>query len=268
MRQAQTVKVRPGGLALVTGASSGIGRELALQFARHGHPLVLVGRTLEPLLALKDELERTSISCTIIQADLTDDQSSIAIMDEISRGNRGIEFLVNNAGFGAYGNFIELDAKMQLEIIAVNVSALTSLTRLLLPGMLKRGYGRILNVASTAAFSPGPRMAVYYATKAYVLSFSHALAEELAGTGITVSALCPGPTNTRFQQRAGMQPSANLLRFNLMSADRVASVGYSGMMDGQRTIIPGMLNKILALGSRLVPRAVSVAVVKFFHRNR
>ncbi|HLN57107.1 MAG TPA: SDR family oxidoreductase, partial [Thermoanaerobaculia bacterium] len=193
------------GNALVTGASSGIGKELARLIAADGYDLVLVARRQERLEELARELSVAhGVSARVIAADLADPDSPKRIVEELEAERIAVDVLVNNAGFGIYGRLWNSDITRQLEIIQVNVVALTDLTGRLLPGMVSRKRGRIVNVASTAAFQPGPYQAVYYATKAYVLSFSEAIAEELKGTGVTVTALCPGPTTTEFQEAAGL----------------------------------------------------------------
>ena len=200
--------------ALVTGASSGIGEELAKLAAADGCNLVLVARRQERLDALARDLSVAhGVSARVITADLANRAAPRRIAEELTKGRLTIDILVNNAGLGIYGPFWERELGKELEVVQVNVVALTELTGLLLPGMISRKRGRILNVASTAAFQPGPWMAVYYATKAYVLSFSEAIAEELKGTGVTVTALCPGPTITEFQGAAGVRHRASSRRF-------------------------------------------------------
>lgn len=183
--------------------------------------------------------------------------------DELERRGIAIETLINNAGFATYGLFAENDPERELTMIRVNVEAVTLLTRRLLPGMLERRRGRILNLASTAAFQPGPLMAVYYATKAYVLSFSEALAEELRGSGVTVTALCPGPTKTGFQERAAMEASKLVQGGNVMDAHAVAAVGYAGLRAGKAVVIPGARNWLMAESVRFTPRGV---VTRLVHR--
>lgn len=247
---------------LITGASSGIGRELAIVCAAHGMHLVLVARSGEKLAALAEELQsRHGVSVTATPSDLAETDSPRRLFDQLSRDGVQIDCLVNNAGFGGFGLFAELETAEQVAMIQLNATALTHLTQLFLPAMLERGRGRILNVASTAAFQPGPLMAVYYATKAYVLSFSEALAEELRGTGVTVTALCPGPTSSGFQKRANMRESG-LMRLGLMGAQRVAEEGYRAMMKGKVVHVPGLQNKLLAQSIRLSPRSVVRRVVK------
>ncbi len=181
--------------------------------------------------------------------------------------SKPIDYLVNNAGFGTHGPFAESDLQSQLAMLQVNVVALTHLTRLVLPGMLARGSGRILNVASTAAFLPGPYMAVYYASKAYVLWFSEALASETAGSGVTVTALCPGPTRTEFQKRAGIG-EAPLFKGNLTSSVEVARIGYDAMMRGRSSVVAGLANKLSAFAIRFMPRSTLAAIAKGRNKNR
>ena len=188
------------GTALITGASSGIGLELAKLFARDGYELVLVARRVERLEELGRELtQRHGVRCHTISVDLAQPDAAAEIVRRLEGAGPAVDVLVNNAGFGVLGPLATTEPETAGRMIRVNIEALTQLTRALLPGMLARRRGRILNVASTAGFAPGPLMAVYYATKAYVISFSEALAEELRGTGVTVTVLCPGPTRTEFQ---------------------------------------------------------------------
>jgi short-subunit dehydrogenase len=254
-------------VALVTGASAGIGRELARILAREGHDLVLVARREPELTALATELkERYAADSRVVTADLSKARAAETLVKELGPTAQ-VDVLVNNAGFGGHGAFWERERDADLRQIAVNVTALTDLTRLLLPGMVERHRGRILNVASTAAFQPGPFMAVYYATKAYVLSFSQALAEELSGTGVTVTTLCPGVTDTEFQQVAGAED----LRLNTgplsMSAASVAEAAYKGMTRGRLLVIPGAHNKLGAQATRLAPRRVILKMVRQLHRT-
>lgn len=253
------------GAALITGASSGIGYELAKRFARDGHDLVLVARSRERLEEISKEL--SGVSVKVIAKDLSHPRAALDIFDELQRESLHIGVLVNCAGFGTFGPFAEADPGDEREMIQVNLIALTELTRLFVAEMIRAGEGRILNVASTAAFQPGPMMAVYYATKAYVLSLSEALAEELRGSGVTVSALCPGPTHTGFGGRAGMQ-HARLFRAGVMDAAPVADAGYRGLLRGERVIVPGLRNKLLALSVRVSPRRLVTAIVRWLHQER
>jgi short-subunit dehydrogenase len=252
-------------IALVTGASGGIGLELARLFARDGHDLVLVARRAEKLAVLARDLEeRYRVQVRPIRRDLARPDAPAALFDECGE----VDFLVNNAGFGYRGRFTDAAPGTLAEMLEVNVTALTQLTRLFLPGMLERNSGRILNVASIAAFQPGPLMAVYYASKAYVLSFSEAVRAELEVTGVTVTTLCPGPTRSDFADRAGFA-RRSLLSRRVMSAADVAEIGYIGMMEGRGVVIPGSLNRIGATGARLVPRSLAASFARRIHeRNR
>src|SRR4051812_42919926 len=252
-------------VALVTGASAGIGRELAKILAREGHDLVLVARREPELTALAAELkEQYAADSRVITADLSKARAAQTLVKELGP-TMTVDVLVNNAGFGGHGAFWERERDADLRQIAVNVTALTDLTRLLLPGMVERHRGRILNVASTAAFQPGPFMAVYYATKAYVLSFSEALSEELSGTGVTVTCLCPGVTKTEFQKVAGVEEVPLTKGPLSMTARSVAEAAYSGLAKGRRLVIPGVHNKVGVQAVRLSPRAVILKVVRRLH---
>ena len=249
--------------ALITGASSGIGEDLARLFAADGHNVVLVARTGERLHAIAGELrDRLHIDASVIVADLSLPDSPQQIAHQLAERGQAIDVLVNNAGFGQFGMFVKADAEELGRLLQVNIGALTLLTRLLLPDMLRRRWGRVLNVASTAAFQPGPLMAAYYASKAYVLSLSEALAEETRGTGVTVTCLCPGPTTTRFQARAGMQKSKLFKMLSTMSSAEVAFAGYRGVMAGRRLVIPGLMNKIGVHANRFAPRLLAPRIVR------
>lgn len=255
--------------ALVTGASSGIGLDLARVLAEDGHGLVLVARGEARLRELAGELaERHGITAHVIVADLARPHAAVSIGDELKRRKIDIDILVNNAGFGLTGRFVETDLQKELDMIQVNVVALTELTKLLLIPMVARKRGRILNVASTAAFQPGPLMAVYYASKAYVLLFSEAIADELRDSGVTVTALCPGPTDTGFADVAQMTESRLFTMMRPMSSKRVALAGYRGMMAGRRIVIPGAKNKMLVQSLRVSPRRMITTVVRKFQEKR
>ena len=254
--------------ALITGATVGIGYELSKLFGKDGYHLVLVARDQGKLQERRHEFESSyGVNVKTIAIDLADPQSVSKIESQLKKDCIHIDVLVNNAGFGAMGKFAELDLQKQLDMIQVNVKALTELTGRFLPAMLTNGNGKIMNVASTAAFQPGPLQAVYYATKAYVLLYSEALANELNGTGITVSVLCPGPTATEFQQRAGFG-NVLLMKGHVMSAEKVAKIGYKHFQREKRVIIPGILNKVLAQGVRFAPRRFTTAVARFLQENR
>jgi hypothetical protein len=253
--------------ALITGASFGIGMELARIFAREGYNLVLVARSADRLRQLAAELEKAHGARTLILAtDLTDPGACAYVLDQTTRADIQVDVLVNNAGFGQYGWFAESDLEECLRQIQLNVTTLTHLTRLYLPAMMERAKtggksGRILNVASTAAFQPGPLMAVYFATKAYVLHFSEALANELDGTGVTVTCLCPGPTATEFHKRANAT-GQRLLKFGAMDARTVAEDGYRALIAGQPVVISGLKNSLTAHMVRLFPRRLVTAIMR------
>jgi hypothetical protein len=257
--------------ALVTGASSGIGYELARLFARDGFSLILVARNRDALDRIAEGLGAAhGVSSRIIAIDLTEPGAAERIYRAMKVESVHVDVLVNNAGYGAYGRFSRIDLSTEINMIQLNVSVLTALTKLFLPQMLGRKYGRILNVASTAAFQPGPLMAVYYASKAYVLSFSEALYEELRGTGVTVTALCPGPTKTNFQERASLAGSRMSAGgpLGMMDAETVARSGYRALMRGRPIAVPGMTNKMLVQMERLTPRWVVRRTVRAMQASR
>src|SRR6266478_6167681 len=263
-----TSTTRP--LAVVTGASSGIGTDLARELARDGYDLVLTARTLAPMQALAAELEAQGASSVILPADLSRPGAAAELANAIEARGLSVDVLVNNAGLGAIGRFDQIDPGRVSEMLQVNVVALTELTRMLLPGMVARWRGRVMLVASTASFQPGPRMAVYFATKAYVLSFGEAIAEELRGTGVTVTTLCPGATDTNFAQISGSNelPFFNSAMRHVMSAAVVARLGYHGLKGGRRVVITGLLNRIVALGGRFAPHPISLKVTKALTSRR
>lgn len=250
-----------GKTALITGASSGIGYELSKIFARENYNLVLVARNLEKLNELSKELKtKNGIAIKNIRADLSLPASALEIYNQVRSESININVLVNNSGFGLYGSFAKTNLATETNMIQVNVTALVQLSKLFLIDMVKRGEGKILNVASTAAFQPGPFMSIYFATKAFVLHFSEAIAAELEGSGVTVSVLCPGPTKTNFSKIAGSD-HARMFKIS-MDAQTVAEVGYKGLMKGKRIIIPGLQNKITAQSSRFGSRYLVTKVAK------
>lgn len=249
---------------LVTGASSGIGRALAREFASHGYDVVLVARREEALQEVSRELKSR---VHLVPMDLARAGAGQALAHELRMRGVQVDVVVNNAGFGLQGEFADLPVDQQLEMIQLNVTTLTELTRLFLPEMLARKQGGVLNVASTAAFQPGPLMAVYYATKAFVLSFTEAVTEEIAGTGVKVSCLCPGPTESEFAQRADMQGTP-LFRGHVMTSEEVARAGYEGWVAGQAVIVPGFSNRRGTWLVRLAPRAIVRKIVKGMNTNR
>jgi hypothetical protein len=259
------MSAEPGSI-LITGASAGIGLELARIAAGKGRNLILVARSKDRLAELARSLAAEHrIEAEVVPLDLALPDAPAILFQEISSRGIDVGVLVNNAGFGSVGLFHEIPLERQLEMLRLNVCALTHLTHLFLPAMVRKGEGRVLNVASTAGLQPGPLMAVYYATKAYVLSFSEALTEELRGTGVTVTALLPGPTRTEFQRRAGMEGSG-LTRLGMADARSVAELGYRAMEAGRAVAIPGLANRLLALTVRLSPRALVRKIVKRLNR--
>jgi len=238
---------------LVTGASSGIGLELAKIFAENNYDIVLVARNFDQLTTVAHELENTyHIKTFIIPKDLSDQNSGQQLYNEVKNLNLQIDVLVNNAGFATHGNFSDTDLDTEVEEINVNVMALTVLTKLYVREMKSRNSGKILNLASIVSFLPGPYMAVYYATKAYVLSLTEALTNELKGTNVTITALCPGVTNTNFFNRANMTQNKVIAR-GAMSPTTVARVGYKALMKGKIYVLPGLQNKLLIFFSRFAP---------------
>jgi len=258
-----------GRTALITGASSGIGYELAKLFARDGYSLVLVARDRQRLIRIADEFNRSfGIDAKIIAKDLSNPTAAEEIIKELQQSSVQIDVLVNNAGYGVYGPFTETDRDDELRMMQVNMVSLTDLTKRLLPYMIQKKAGRIMNVASAGGFVPGPFFAVYYASKAFVLSFSEALAEELRGTGVTVTALCPGATETGFQKRANVEDTILYSPWKMMDAGTVARIGYRGMMKGKPVVITGWLNKLMIFSTRFGPRKYVARLTRFIQENR
>lgn len=247
--------------ALITGASTGIGRELTEVFATNRFNLVLVARNRERLGLVADQLRAVhKIEVKLLPQDLSLPGAAVQIFEGLRE--TPISVLVNNAGFGTYGPFAQSDLEVQTNMMRVNMISLVELTHLFVQPMLARGAGRILNVASTAAFQPGPKVSIYYATKAFVFSFSYALAEELNGSGVTVTVLCPGLTRTEFQKRAHMREGG---LWPMMSARSVAEAGYRGTMKGRRVVIPGVMNRTGAFLARRSPLRLTSAIVRRIH---
>ena len=240
--------------ALVTGASGGIGLEIAKLFAADGHDLVVVARSEDKLRELATELEREGVSATVLPCDLAQPEAATQLFGQLDE--RGIElgYLVNNAGFGSLGNFWELDRARELAMIDLNVRALVELTHLALSGMVARKFGRVLNIGSTAGMQPGPRMATYYASKAFVNHFTEAIAHELRGTGVTATVHCPGPTATGFGEASGNRDT-KLFRSGVATAQNAARDAYRAMHAGKPVRIHGARNAMLALSVKLFPRA-------------
>ncbi|MBL4863311.1 MAG: SDR family oxidoreductase [Rhodobiaceae bacterium] len=249
---------------LVTGASSGIGEELARQAAKDKCDLLLVARNADRLKSVAEMLaSKYKVSVDTLALDVTVADALAELDAVLEAQGRHVAVLINNAGLGDIGPFAEADANRLNDMVDLNVSALTALSRHFLPGMLARDTGGILNVASTASFLPGPNMAVYYATKAYVLSLSDAMAYELKGTGVTVSALCPGPTATGFQAAAHME-GARLLKFSaVMSPGRVARIGWRAFKRGRRVKIAGLINLVQSRLMPFTPRSLKLGLVSF-----
>lgn len=245
--------------ALITGATSGLGYEFVQLLAKEQYNLIVVARNEEKLLSIKSEFPLLNV--TTIPMDLSKPGSVRKLVEEIQEKELQVDVLINNAGFGLLGKFDELNVEKQLEMIQLNISALTELTHAFLPQMKKQKFGQIMNVASTAAFQPGPMMAVYYATKAYVLSFSEALVEELAGTGVTVTTLCPGATKTNFGSVANVEKTKMFSK--AMDATTVAALGYNGMKKGKRVVITGGSNKIGATAAKFLPRSTAAKIAKY-----
>lgn len=258
------------GTVLVTGGSRGIGLELARRFADDGHPLVLAARDEGRLEAARRELEEEGsprVGC--LSVDLSDPAAPGRLHRELEDRSPPVDVVVNNAGFSTHGPFHRSDARAQTEMARVMVTALTELSRRFVAGMVERDRGGILNVASTAAFQPGPKQAVYFASKSYVLSFTQAVAHELAETSLRISVLCPGPTATDFHERAGMDDvrMAGEGAVPRMTAGQVAEAGYRGWREGRRVVIPGALNRVGAVAARLAPASVSMSLVDWLQRE-
>ena len=251
------------GTAVITGASRGIGREFAMILAENGYDLVLTARDRERLASLADELENTfGTRSEVILSDLSEEGAAEAVSGAIFEKGIVADILINNAGFGIYGNFSENDGRELSRMIKCNITSPTLLTRALLPGMLERDRGMILNVASTASFRAGPLTAVYSASKSYLLSFSRALSSELRNTGVTVTALCPGPVDTGFAKSAGMSRSGLAGKRRLPSARKVALFGYEAMIRGKPIAVHGFANKLVVFASRVLPSALLAALSK------
>jgi uncharacterized protein len=249
---------------LITGASGGIGYELAKLFARDHHTLVLVARSADKLKQAAAELRPTGVSVNTMALDLRQPFAPKFLFDQL-RG-MAVDILINNAGFGCYGNFAQMPEEEIVGQINLNITALTELTRLFMPAMIARHSGRIMNVASTAGFQPGPLMAVYYATKAYVISFSEAIANELQQSGVTVTCFCPGATHTGFAKRAGIEKSRLFKQFG-MSAEKVAQEGYRAVMEGRTLAISGVHNWLVAQSTRFAPRKMVTAISRWVAEN-
>ncbi|WP_162051480.1 SDR family NAD(P)-dependent oxidoreductase [Pontibacter pamirensis] len=256
--------------ALITGASAGIGYELAELFAQHGHDLVLVARSEDKLqsMALKFAI-KYKVYTKVIASDLSEHDAPEKVMAQLKQENTTVDVLVNNAGFGYYGAFRGSDLQRELDMMQLNMVSLTHLCKLFLEQLPEGRQGRVMNVSSTAAFPPaGPFMAVYYASKAYVQSFSEALAAELEDSNVTVTALCPGPTETNFKDAANLEGSGIFSKQFVADARSVAKAGYEGMMAGEVVVIPGIHNKLTVFFTRFVPRSILRNIVKKMQEKR
>lgn len=246
---------------LITGASSGIGLELARAFAAHGHPLILTARNSDELLKIAADLKSAyEVPVYTIARDLEEANAADEIAEELESQGIPVHVLVNNAGLGFLGNFWDMPFERDLSMLRVNIGAMVHLTKLFLPQMIARGSGRVLNTASIASFEPGPTLAVYHATKAFVLSLSEALATELEGTGITVTALCPGATDTDFFPKAGMVDTWAFQKGKVMSPREVAELGYKAAIKGERVVVAGVVNKLMVFSRHLMPEAAQAAI--------
>lgn len=255
--------------ALITGASSGFGREFAKIFAKQGYSLVLTARRTNEMLRLKDELELAyGVDVLVITKDLSQKGAAEEIFAETQGRNIHIDVLVNNAGFGTLGNFAPAELKKAQDMISLNVYSLVTLTHLCLQPMLEKGRGKILNVASIAGFAPGPGMAIYYASKAFVLNFSDALSTELKGTGVTVTALCPGPVNTGFADAAGFKKNIMFSGKADGKAEKVSRYGVKQMYKGKPVAVPGVFCKLGAFATRLAPREFAKQFIYMVQTSR
>lgn len=253
---------------LITGASSGIGLHLAHEFGSHGHPLVLVAPKQDEIEAVGAHLSRAhNVEVHAIAADLEQPESAQGVFDQVSRLGLPIDILVNNAGHGFRGKFWEIPIEKDLSIVRLNIEAVLRLTKLFLPPMIARGHGRLLTTASVAGFEPGPLLNVYHASKAFVLSWSEALATELKDTGVKVTALCPGPTDTDFFPKAGMEGVRGFQTANVMAPQDVAKAGYDGLMREELFIVPGAMNKALVAARRLLSESAQASMNEKFYEE-
>lgn len=257
----------PAPLALVTGASGGIGEAIAYALARRGHDLALTARSEEDLTRVAANASGLGAKAHVAPVDLSSPDGVAALVESMDALELEIDVLVNNAGYGLLGAFVDSAADEQMGMVDLNVRALTELTHIYAPQMARRKRGGILNVASVAAFLPGPNMAVYYASKAFVLSFSEALHQELKPSGVAVTALCPGPVKTGFMARAGADKTKFFKSLRMADADDVARQGVLGLLDGKRVVVPGVFNKVSAfMGGKVIPHALSLPALDRLQR--
>lgn len=245
---------------LITGASTGIGYELAKLFAKDRHNLILVARDEGKLETAKNELSKYNVEVKILSLDLSKSEDIQGLFNYVEMNKLNVDILVNNAGIGTFGDFSEIEWVKEEALIDINIKVLTKLTKYFLPKIIECKNGGILNVASTAAFCSGPRMAAYYASKAYVLNLTEAIYEECKDSGIRISCLCPGPVKTTFQDKAGIKKGESAKKY-LMDAEEVAKVSYKDFKKGKLIIIPGMKNKLLVIGNKLLPRRISRKII-------
>lgn len=245
---------------LITGASSGIGYEISKLYAVDGYNLVLVARNIDKLEKAKNELSKYNIKVKILSLDITKDDEIKELFNYIEKNNISVSTLINNAGVGSFGDFKDINWEKEEELLDINIKSLTRLTKYFLPKIIELKSGGILNVASTAAFCSGPRMATYYASKSYVLNLTEAIYEECKGSGIKVSCLCPGPVRTEFQGKAGIKKSESAKKY-LMDAEEVAKICYKEFMKGKVIIIPGIKNKLLVIINKFLPRSISRKII-------
>ena len=255
---------------LITGASSGIGYEFAKIYAKKGYNLVITARRKNNLDRIKQELESfdTLICVDIIVLDLSKQNSAKELYEVVKQRGILIDTLINNAGFGVYGNFIETDIEKEIDMIELNIKSLVVLTKLFLKDMVSRNNGTIINVASTAAFQPGPLMSVYYASKSFVLSFTEAIRNEVRDTNVNISVLCPGPTDTEFEKSASLEESSLFTKLKVMKPEKVAIIGYKGVNRNKSVIIPGILNNILITFNKIIPRALVINIVRKLQESK
>ncbi|NFS29504.1 SDR family oxidoreductase [Clostridium botulinum] len=247
--------------ALITGGTEGIGLELAKLFAKDNCNLIIIARNKEKLLKVKNQLEsKYNITVDILSLDLSIHSSCDKIFDFVDKKNISVDYLINNAGIGSFGFFHKGECGFEENLININIISLTNLTKYFLEKMIEKNHGGIMNVASTAAFIGGPKMAMYYSSKAYVLSLTEALHEEVKDLGIRVSCVCPGPVKTSFQSKAGIKKSEKAKKY-LMDAEKVAKIAYEGFFKGKAIIIPGHKNKLLVWGTKLIPRSISRKII-------
>jgi short-subunit dehydrogenase len=255
--------------ALITGASAGIGLELAKRFAAAGHALVLTARRADELNRIAEQLKTAhKVDVYVFPLDLGAPDGPAKLHERVTAAGLTVDVLVNNAGFGTLGPFLDTELEKELAMIRLNVSALVDLCGRFVPAMKARGSGRVLNVASVAAFQPGPYMAIYYATKAFVLSFSEALWDELNGSGVTVTCLCPGPTRTEFADRAGMNETNLFSGGNVMEVGPVCDAAFRATMKGKRLVVPGFWNRVLIFAVRFAPRRMVLRIVRRYQQKR